>query len=96
MKRILLAALLLPALTVLHAQDLKVVKAPSLEMHKYKPFKLDLSTAWAIPAGSGAKAGVAFAIEPKYSIIDKFAVGLRLEWAVTARGWVAPDGTAVR
>ena len=92
MKRILLAALLLPALTVLHAQDLKVDKsAPT--MSKYKPFKVDLSTAWAIPQGSGAKAGIAFAIEPKYAIIDKFAVGFRLEWAVTARGWLAPDGT---
>jgi outer membrane protein X len=93
MKRILLAVFLLPALTVLHAQDLKVDKsAPALS--KYKPFKLDLSTAWAIPGGSGAKAGVAFAIEPKYAIIDKFALGLRLEWAVTARGWVAADGSS--
>ena len=92
MKKFLLAAICLPALTILHAQDLKVDKsAPTLS--KYKPFKVDLSTAWAIPQGSGAKAGLAFAIEPKYSIIDKFAVGLRLEWAVTARGWMAPDGT---
>jgi len=94
MKKILLAALFLPALTVLHAQDLKVVKAPSMSMHKYEPFKVDISTAYAIPSGPGAKAGVAFAIEPKYAIIDKFAVGLRLEWAITARGWVAPDGSA--
>lgn len=93
MKRILVAVLLLPALTVLHAQDIKVDKsAPA--MSTYKPFKVDLSTAWAIPGGSGAKAGVAFAIEPKYAIIDKFAVGFRLEWAVTARGWVAPDGSS--
>ena len=93
MKRILLAVLLLPALTVLHAQDIKVDKsAPALS--KYKPFKVDLSMAYAIPAGSGAKSGVGFAIEPKYAIIDKFAVGLRLEWAITARGWVAPDGSS--
>ncbi|HXB93544.1 MAG TPA: hypothetical protein VNU70_00255 [Puia sp.] len=92
MKRTLLAGLFLLALTSLHAQDLTVVKAPSFDQHKYKPFKVDISTGVAIPAGVGA--GVAFAIEPKYAIIDKFAVGLRLEAAITAHGWVASDGSS--
>ncbi|HEV9038027.1 MAG TPA: hypothetical protein VGQ51_15435 [Puia sp.] len=94
MKKFLLAAICLPALTILHAQDLTVTKAPSMSMHKYAPFKLDFSTGFAIPSGSGAKAGVSFALEPKYAIIDKFAVGLRLEAAITARGWVASDGSS--
>ena len=55
---------------------------------------MDLSIGAAIPQGGGAKSGVLFAIEPKYSIIDKFAVGLRLEAAITARGWVASDGSS--
>lgn len=49
---------------------------------------------WAIPQGSGAKGGVALSLEPRYSIIDKVSVGLRMEAAITARGWVASDGSS--
>jgi outer membrane protein X len=90
----LLVGLLLPALTILRAQELSIVKAPSFAQHRYKPFKVDFSVGAAIPQGGGAKGGVLFAIEPKYSIIDKFTVGLRLEAAITARGWVASDGSS--
>lgn len=62
--------------------------------HNYKPFRVDVMAAWAVPQGPGAKAGVAFSLEPKYSIIDKVSVGLRMEAAITARGWTAPDGSS--
>jgi outer membrane protein X len=51
----------------------------------YKPFKVDFATGYAIPGGSGAKGGVLFAIEPKYSINDNLTFGLRFEAAVMAR-----------
>jgi len=50
-----------------------------------KPFKVDVSLGYAIPAGSGAKGGVLFAIEPKYAVMSQLAVGLRMEAAVIAR-----------
>jgi hypothetical protein len=82
MKKILLAGLtVLSIATSLHAQN-------------YKPFRVDIMSGWAIPQGDGAKGGVAFSFEPRYSIIDKLSVGLRLEAAITARGWVASDGSS--
>ena len=59
----------------------------------FKPFKLDLALGYASPEGSGSKAGVLFAIEPKYAVMDEFWVGLRIETAVTARGYDAPNGS---
>jgi outer membrane protein X len=52
---------------------------------EYKPFKVDVSLGYAIPGGKGAKGGVLFAIEPKYSVINSLAVGLRMEGAIVAR-----------
>lgn len=52
----------------------------------FKPFKVDLSTGYAIPSGKGAKGGVLFALEPKYAVMDNLSVGLRFEAAVMARG----------
>jgi hypothetical protein len=74
MKKTVLAAFLLLSMTAVNAQ-------------LFSPFKVDIATGFADPSGSGAKGGVLFAIEPKYSIIDRLAVGLRLEAAVTARGF---------
>jgi opacity protein-like surface antigen len=51
-----------------------------------KPFKFDLSLGYAIPGGSGSKGGILFAAEPKFAVIPKLAVGLRMEVAVMARG----------
>ena len=55
----------------------------------FKKFKVDVSLGYAAPQEStgtgGFKAGVLFAIEPKYAILDVLAVGLRMEAAVTAR-----------
>lgn len=51
----------------------------------FKPFKVDFAVGYAMPGGSGAKAGVLFAVEPKYALNDNIALGLRLEGAVVAR-----------
>jgi outer membrane protein W len=50
-----------------------------------KPFKVDVSAGYAMPGGTGTKAGVLFAIEPKYAVISNLSVGLRMEAAVIAR-----------
>lgn len=50
-----------------------------------KPFKVDVSLGYAIPGGSGSKGGVLFAVEPKYAVMSRLAVGLRMEAAVIAR-----------
>lgn len=62
----------------------------------YKPFKVDISVGDAIPSGSGSKGGVLFAFEPKYAINDNITLGLRLEGAVTARGFVDQYGDMVQ
>jgi hypothetical protein len=61
---------------------------------EYKPFKVDVSVGYASPAGSGAKGGVLFGLEPKYAVIPQISVGLRMEAAIVARfsGYDA-DGT---
>jgi hypothetical protein len=50
-----------------------------------KPFKMDISLGYAIPGGSGAKGGILFAFEPKYAVLSKLSVGVRIEAAVVAR-----------
>lgn len=53
----------------------------------FKPFKVDVSLGYALPLGGGigSRGGILFAIEPKYALVDQFAVGLRLEGAAMAR-----------
>ena len=58
----------------------------------FKPFKVDVAVGYAVPDGKGAKAGVVFALEPKYALNDKFTVGLRMEAAATARGYLDNNG----
>lgn len=58
----------------------------------FKPFKVDFATGYAMPGGSGAKAGVLFAIEPKYALNDNITVGLRFEGAVVARATKDANG----
>lgn len=55
----------------------------------FKPFKVDIALGYALPSGSGSKAGVLVAIEPKYALNDNLTLGLRMETAVTAQGTVA-------
>jgi len=86
MKKLLIAGLALFFFsTVVNAQFVS---------HNFKPFRVDVMTAWAVPQGPGAKGGVAFSLEPRYSIIDKISVGLRMEAALTARGWTSADGSS--
>jgi len=51
----------------------------------FKPFKFDISMGYAMPAGSGSKGGVLFALEPKYAVMQRLSVGLRWEGAIIAR-----------
>jgi hypothetical protein len=50
-----------------------------------KPFKVDVSGGYAIPAGAGSKGGVIFVVEPKYAVMHNLSLGLRTEVAVVAR-----------
>jgi outer membrane protein W len=50
-----------------------------------RPFKVDASIGYAMPAGSGAKGGILVALEPKYAVMDNLSLGLRMEVAVVAR-----------
>lgn len=74
MKKIVLGALILGSAFISSAQSTV-----------FKPFKVDLALGYAMPGGSGSKAGVLFAVEPKYAINDNIALGLRMEAAVMAR-----------
>jgi hypothetical protein len=95
MKKAILAGALLLSLSAVNAQELSVVKAPNPFKTAYKPFKVDISMGAAIPQGSGAKGGVLFSVEPKYSFLGMFAVGMRFEGALMARGYVTSDGYSV-
>lgn len=53
----------------------------------FKPVKVGIGLGYASPGGDGAKGGVLFYLEPAYRVSDQFAVGLRLESAVMARGY---------
>jgi outer membrane protein X len=92
MKRILIVGISLLSISMVKAQSSGSASSESI----FKPFKVDVSFGGAIPSGSGSKGGVLFAIEPKYAIMDQLAVGLRIEGAVTARGFVASDGSSAQ
>lgn len=59
----------------------------------YKPFEVQLDAGYARPQGKGAKVGALLSIEPRYNIVDKLAVGLRMEATAMARGYVGVNGT---
>jgi outer membrane protein X len=53
----------------------------------FKKFKVDVSVGYAVPqesGGSGKSAGVLFAVEPKYAVMDELSLGLRIEAAAMA------------
>lgn len=77
MKKLMLSCALLAAM----AFSVSNLKAQSTN---YKPFKVDLAFGYAVPAGSGSKGGVVFAIEPKYAVNNSLTLGLRMESALTA------------
>jgi hypothetical protein len=60
----------------------------------FSPFKVDLAVGGAIPQGSGARGGVLFSLEPKYAVISRLSVGLRMEAAIMARGFQSTDGSS--
>ena len=82
MKKITFSILLLCAVVIVNAQE-------------FKPFKVDLSTGYAIPSGEGAKGGVLFVAEPKYAVIPDLSLGLRIEIAIMARGTSDASGSSV-
>jgi hypothetical protein len=64
----------------------------------FKPFKVDISSGFALPLGGGSgvtKGGALFALEPKYAFADKFALGLRFELAAMARAYIDNTGNTV-
>jgi opacity protein-like surface antigen len=66
----------------------------SANAQEYKKFKVGLGGGYAIPGGNGAKGGVLFYLEPAYRVQDNIAIGLRMEWAVLARGYSEEVGDA--
>ena len=73
------------AIAVAHAQSPTGV---------FKPFKVDIAFGAAVPQGTGSSAGVLIAIEPKYAVMDQVSVGLRMEAAITARGFSDNSGNS--
>jgi hypothetical protein len=61
----------------------------------FKPFKVDASIGYANPKGNVAKAGVLFALEPKYAVADAFSLGLRWEGALTAAIHYDAEGRSI-
>ena len=47
----------------------------------FKKFKVDISLGYAVPQGTGTKAGFVIAVEPKYAVMDELAIGVRIEAA---------------
>lgn len=62
-------------------------------VHHYKPFEVELNAGYARPQGKGAKVGVLLGMEPRYNLVDRVAIGLRMEATAMARGYVGVDGT---
>ncbi len=89
MKRqlLILTALFLVASVTVHAQDANTAVT-------FKKFKVDVSLGYASPqeSGPGTKAGLLFAIEPKYAVMNDLSVGIRMEAAVMAN--VSKDGSS--
>lgn len=59
----------------------------------YKPVKVNLSLGIAKSATPGISLGLVLAAEPRYGLSDHVDLGLRLEWALIARGVVNNGAT---
>lgn len=57
-------------------------------------FRFDIGAGAAIPQGSGAKGGVMFSLEPQYGLPFGMVSGIRVEGALTARGYASSDGSS--
>jgi outer membrane protein X len=62
----------------------------------FKPFKFDIALGYGVPGGSGSKAGLIFALEPKYALNHNLTFGLRWEGAVMVRATMYANGEAVK
>src|ERR1700720_3780174 len=91
MKQLLILSAAILSISLANAQS---SSAQSSGGAAFSPFKVDIAIGAAIPQGTGAKGGVLFALEPKYAVMDQLSVGLRLEAALTARGFTASDGSS--
>lgn len=58
----------------------------SVAAQEYRPFKLNAAVGLAKPTDSGITVGLLLDLEPKYGITRTIDLGLRLEWALIARG----------
>jgi hypothetical protein len=80
MKQLFATILLLHSITVIKAQD------RFEEIKHYKFFKVQADMGYARPAGSGVKAGVLLALEPKINLSDRVSIGLRSKATAMIRG----------
>lgn len=73
---------------------LGLLLANLVHAQEFKPFKVNLSTGYARPSGSGAGGGILLSLEPKYGISDQFDLGFRWENALMGRRLVVPNGAS--
>ena len=86
-RKLLLFTLLLFISSLLIAQNRFEV------VHHYKPFEVELNAGYARPQGKGAKVGFLLGMEPRFNVVDKVSIGLRMEATAMARGYVGVNGT---
>jgi hypothetical protein len=54
---------------------------------EFKPFKVNLSTGYALPIGKGASGGLLLSVEPKYGLSDRIDLGLRYELGLIIKAY---------
>lgn len=54
---------------------------------EFKPFKVNLSTGYALPIGKGASGGLLLSVEPKYGLSDRIDLGLRYEVGLIVKAY---------
>ena len=54
---------------------------------EFKPFKVNLSTGYALPIGRGASGGLLLSVEPKYGLSDRIDLGLRYELGLIVKAY---------
>ncbi len=95
LKNLYMKKLLFTTLILVMALSVKTFAQKKDSDTEFKPFKVNVSLGYAIPiGGTGSKAGVLFAIEPKYAVMQELSLGLRLEGAVTLSGVDLNSGTS--
>ncbi len=76
-----------------------VIVAAAVSSHAqttvFKAFRVGLGGGYAIPSGEGSKGGVLFYLEPNYAINDNLSFGLRMEFAIMARGYATSSNNTL-